>query len=214
MFDHTRDARLAERSSLELRDAARGAALLLARQRAIDAVAERPTYAEGVVDDGLRACRHHDNEPERYAPHGGYCRMRPRPVASFRKRPRMSGSVDARASQLAAQPGGRQDRQRSERAALLIIEAVEIADGALIQIDILHVEEIRHLHRPPGPLAIEAQIELVVQRGALGVDRAVDRRVEVAVAIEHGADDGRLGQAGVQPEPPAELEPAEPVARG
>ena len=43
----------------------------------------------------------------------------------------------------------------------------------------------RQLRRPPLPRVVDAQVELMVDRRALGVHLAVDRDVDVAIAVEH-----------------------------
>src|ERR1043165_3936850 len=94
-----------------------------------------------------------------------------------------------RISKLTSQASGRQDRQRAERRTLRVIETVEVTDHGLVHVDVLDVEELRYLHRTPVASAIDTQVELVMGRRTLGVHLAVDRIVEIRVAVVRCGDD-------------------------
>src|SRR6185436_5327010 len=101
-------------------------------------------------------------------------------------------------SQHTSQAKRRNDRNRRERSALREVVAVEVRYHALVDVDVLNVDEERQRRRPPLPRVVDAQVELMVEGRAFGVRLAIDRDVKVAIAVEDRADRQRVGQAGVE----------------
>src|SRR5512143_207139 len=107
----------------------------------------------------------------------------------------------------------REEGQAAQRARLLEAVVVEGRLGVGGVVEVLDVEVDRQTPEPEQPRLLDADVELVEERRALGARRARDPQVEVLVAVEEPAEHGGLGATGDEAEARAQLPAdAEPQA--
>src|SRR5690606_18278646 len=76
---------------------------------------------------------------------------------------------------------------------LAIVEAVVPEFHVLRVVDVEDVQIRRQADASPRPLLVDAEVELVEERHAVGVEAAADRGVAAGGRVQHASDDRRVG---------------------